>query len=996
MARGLSYRDAAVLLGGGPETTVVAALDKLFGGALLTASVFSPALALSLFDAKAELFKISNELIGGLGDRVRGLSRYDRTRRLEAANAVAEMAAFFDCLSEIGLPRELRPTKAEQVAVALESGHASFQGLILDKAPPVPMPSMHSEQHTADLRAHYLSLTLSLQAFLEGLASWDVLAGGQRAAILDRLRVVPDRAAARYAEMFRRLALEFPEFGYWANQLDHRATRAHVDVALAGLAVSLERLRIGRDPAGTRLDLARRYQAVLRRPGRTFGDLREPAIDRCYVNPNFRVGQPRLDQITSTDWWDDQPLRTDFQDFLVGHLTSPMAAEAPLVVLGHPGAGKSLLTQMLPARLPASDFLTVRVPLRDVPTDADLQTQIEVAIRNDTGADTTWSELVATAGDALPVVLLDGFDELLQATGQSHSNYLERIAAFQQREADLGHPLAVVVTSRLTVADRTRPVSGMVTLLLESFDDRQIERWLTAWNECNAATLAARRVRPLPPTTALRYEELARQPLLLLLLAIYDSDANALHHAERLHEADLYERLLTNFTRREVLKSDESLSDGELEQLVAQEMLHLSVVAFAMFNRNQQWVSEAELDNDLRAMVDQPARAELLVGRFYFVYVAQATDDQKLLRTYEFLHATFGEFLVARLVVQELDNLVAAAAVPSTPGRPREIDDRFLHAVLSFAPLTMRLTVVEFVSTMLAGRPDIAQVTDLLLGLFRTALQHRSLPALNYQPARLSAPARAATYSANLFLLAALTAGQLTSAQLFPDREDHAIEWTRTAQLWRSQLPSEGWTTLVSAFSAVREWDDEVRVVRLVVGDTAPAGHPIGADWTYNVRPTEWDSTIFMQHDNDWVMRAEVEFTGGRLQEVGLHNLEPFTGELGDLLMAFHAVPGKGLISAARALTTLWLASGQRVDPMELSDEYRACLWIATYGFGPDDEQTRRAFRDIVLHQLRYDLPRLGSGWIPTAVDELESSGVSWYTAALEFLAELRQLRHGD
>ncbi|GAA3438443.1 hypothetical protein [Kutzneria kofuensis] len=105
--------------------------------------------------------------------------------------------------------------------------------------------------------------------------------------------------------------------------------------------------------------------------------------------------------------------------------------------------------------------------------------------------------------------------------------------------------MAVVVTSRLTVADRARPVFGVVTLLLDSFDDKQIDLWLTAWAECNAAALAARGVRPLPADIALRYEDLARQPLLLLLLALYDSAANELHSEARLNEAELYERLLT-------------------------------------------------------------------------------------------------------------------------------------------------------------------------------------------------------------------------------------------------------------------------------------------------------------------------------------------------------------------------------------------------------------------------------------------------------------------
>jgi hypothetical protein len=52
-----------------------------------------------------------------------------------------------------------------------------------------------------------------------------------------------------------------------------------------------------------------------------------------------------------------------------------------------------------------------------VAVDADLETQIEQAIRATTGEHVTWRQLTRTADGALPAVLLDGFDELLQATG---------------------------------------------------------------------------------------------------------------------------------------------------------------------------------------------------------------------------------------------------------------------------------------------------------------------------------------------------------------------------------------------------------------------------------------------------------------------------------------------------------------------------------------------------------------------------------------------------
>ena len=52
-------------------------------------------------------------------------------------------------------------------------------------------------------------------------------------------------------------------------------------------------------------------------------------------------------------------------------------------------------------------------------------------------------------------------------------------------------------------------------------------------------------MRPLPPDVALSYPELAEQPLLLLMLALYDADANALQRrSAELGRTELYGRLL--------------------------------------------------------------------------------------------------------------------------------------------------------------------------------------------------------------------------------------------------------------------------------------------------------------------------------------------------------------------------------------------------------------------------------------------------------------------
>lgn len=68
----------------------------------------------------------------------------------------------------------------------------------------------------------------------------------------------------------------------------------------------------------------------------------------------------------------------------------PEATERPLLLLGQPGSGKSVLSKILVARLPAARYLAIRVPLRQVPADADVQRQLETAYRDATGEDLSW------------------------------------------------------------------------------------------------------------------------------------------------------------------------------------------------------------------------------------------------------------------------------------------------------------------------------------------------------------------------------------------------------------------------------------------------------------------------------------------------------------------------------------------------------------------------------------------------------------------------------
>ncbi|MFB4281626.1 NACHT domain-containing NTPase [Nonomuraea sp. MTCD27] len=809
----LTYRDAVVLLGGPSRLTNV--LDKASSIALFGTG------GIDLFDARAEAVRLGDAFLRGLRDKVKGLSRHDTTQRLAAAHTVIVIAAYLEVLAEVDVLRELTPEDQRRI-----TGIDGFGQLLTVTTMPMPTPAVPHEKVLDELLRSYSALTGSLVRFLSGLARWDAWDETTRARLSED---IPPRAVRRYEEFFRRLVAEFPEVACWSDLVGHQATREEVrNLArgLAGIQEQLARIPPTRGPSDRLAALIRSNRAALRRPivtsARTPAGMTIPVLDQGYVNPGFRLLEPFWNRlVTSEETWAALPRRHDLDAFLAGHLTLPQATEAPLLVLGQPGAGKSVLTRVLAARLPAEEFLPLRVELRGVPADGDVLAQIEHGIRAALDEAMSWPDFVHAAGGALPVVMLDGFDELLQATGVNQTDYLERVAQFQHAQAERGRALAVVVTSRTVVADRARLPEGSYVVRLEPFDDDQVHLWVTTWNHANSGYFRERGLEPLPVDRVLAVPALAEQPLLLLMLALYDADANALRlMREDLHEAELYERLLTGFAARQVRKSDEHLADAELERAVEDELLRLSITAFAMFNRGRQWVMEDDLEADLRALLPAAqeatpqahgfrrplTRAEGVIGGFFFVHTTQALRDQQRLKTYEFLHATFGEYLVARLVVRELADLAEELAAAESRRRPTRPDDAYLHALLSFAGLTVRAPTVDFLEygiERLIPADRRALLTRHLCELFSQSLMARPGSAYDaYQPARIEVTARCAVHSANLLLLALLSSGEpIPGTELFRvEQPEPANElWRRIARLWHSQLVRAEWDSLTRA-----------------------------------------------------------------------------------------------------------------------------------------------------------------------------------------------------
>ncbi len=944
MAGSLSYSDAVKLLGG--DGGAVSRLNDLAGGALLAVTAGGGAFVLNLFDVKGEVARLSAGLVAGLKDRLSGLGRFDRTQRLEAAYTVIVLSAYFEAVAEAGLP-DLGLRRSEQLAVAGggapgpdRPAHVTSALLRLD----VPGIAPH-ETSTRPIEDYYMSLSAGLGDFVTGLAVWDTFDETDRARFRRILaEEVPARAARRREELLRRLAADFPEVAFWLNLGDHRATRTELRSGLAGLEEALTGLAAGRLPDERREALSRGYRRALGRGVIQAGDVPDglhiPSLGDAYVDHRFRVAEiARSDRPDREDWWQDRPVRDDLYGYLLARLTSPDAVRRPLLLLGQPGSGKSVLTKILAARLPASDFLAVRVALREAPADADLQSQIEYALREATGEDLRWPAVARTAADALPVVLLDGFDELLQATGVSRSDYLERIVRFQERESDQGRPVVVVVTSRTAVADRVRiPAEGAVGVRLEPFDEAQVRRWLDVWNGANEAYLASAGLRPLPAATALAHPELAGQPLLLMMLALYDADGNSLQRGGAgLDPAGLYEGLISRFAEREIARSGTPLDEAEFRRAVDDDLLRLSVTAFGMFNRARQWVTEDELDADMSALLGEGPAARTVVGRFFFVHQAQAVRDDRRLTTCEFLHATFGEYLVARLVVRELTGPAAG--------------DGFLYPLLSFTPLSARRPVVDFLASSLRNRPDGEALRATLVGRFHAAMDPRGEDG-RYAPVNAPAPARPAAYSANLLLLATAVGGPVTACELFPHALNPVTGWRRHAGLWRSQLGNESFFSLAETLTLRRFWrDDGTRDLEISLGGMADH-EPVDLRWTYNeAAPARRNSRISVG------LPVESAFLCSMLGDTATHAVEPWR-EMVDVITLPPGAPSA--TSPAHLLAALMATAADEPAAGDLVTRYEACLTaVEAPPSWNDGRYLRMVFRQLVL-----DAPSLPDAWV--------------------------------
>ena len=983
MARRLSYADALKILAAG-HAPGLGALDIALGGLILgTTAVTGNLNLLGLLDARSEIVKQVDKLISRFSQRVRGARGRDRTDLLIAAQVTIAITAFFDALPDTAAENA---ALADQLRLAgnLDSeASESLVAALLDSNIPTARPEQAFEDLIGSLRNFYVRMSNDFIQLLSGLALWDQFNETERTRFMRKFRDVPERAVRRYEENFRQLCADCPDFLIWTLLRENAATRSEIrntleqiagtseDVALVGFANLLQRLHGTLASAEWPQRIANAYRSHLDHPiaESVVAGLRIPSLGEAYINPRCRISAVNADSRPAEDsWWNAQSEYEDIQWLLAGLFTAFGSSEAPIIVLGQPGSGKSVLTKVLAATLPPSQYLPVRVELRRVQADAPLQEQIESAIFDATGTRMSWRDLTDQVNDVRPVILLDGFDELLQSTQVSQSDYLEKIQQFQRRESDYGRPVTILVTSRTVVADRMRYPDGAVVLRLDPFTPDQIGSWLYIWNQANAAYFNQTGLRPLATQEVLVHADLAVQPLLLLMLALYDADGNQLpRNAELIDQADLYERLLGRFVHREVTKLYPNMDDVQTKAEVDRELTRLSVIAFAMFNRGRQVAFEEEIDKDLSGLLNEGDKsaltgqfktqlsvAQLIVGRFFFIHESQATLDLGRRRSFEFLHATFGEYLVARMIRNLLADVVvtAKARAASVFGLLGQ-DDSLLHTLLCWTPLTDRRQICTFLISLLKFMDR--DLRGCLLQLFSVVNETRLPDSYDrYAPVKHNAPARHAIYAANLLVLIIAASGSVRASELFGNGD--WADWRDQALLWRATLTPEAFGGPVDSLHLERmEAPKDLRASFAVVGE---AGEPTILDLNWSLTPDEPESRD--QGDDSWASWAGDDlyrhcvFIADPDIDMLLHGIEPFLSKFPSTVSTAHMIQA-GMQSPAHAVIKLEFEADTREGRVE---QYLNFLQIVrTIG---QSESRNQLLRSALKH-LRSDSAGLGA-----------------------------------
>lgn len=346
-------------------------------------------------------------------------------------------------------------------------------------------------------------------------------------------------------------------------------------------------------------------------------------------------------------------------NYLLKTLVDPNYATKPIILLGNPGAGKSMLSKMFAGLLcETTDFIPFLIKLRSVASSsASISEHINKGLQNsiENTSDVNWLEWAKEFRNRIPVIIMDGFDELMQTSNRELNGYVDAIREFQEKAISSGICVRIILTSRVTVMQDVSIPEYTKIIKLDSFDVKRRDLWIRKWND---AQVKPKYKFAIPKND--KIELLAKEPLLMFMLAVYDFENGELQHMandKSFNQSKLYDSLLNRFIKRQLDKSATFKDAGKTAKDNEEELfrLRLGMIALMMFMNDTTSRDTQKLMEEMTAfgIHKSSMQSENILGGFFFIHENKSTTESDVEKfNYEFLHKTFGEFLAADFILR--------------------------------------------------------------------------------------------------------------------------------------------------------------------------------------------------------------------------------------------------------------------------------------------------------------------------------------------------------
>lgn len=857
-------------------------LLKCFTGLFKTGLIFLPRLlcpetalitdignGVNLFGA-AEAIEAG---IKGVYDYFKGRHYTDyRTRydEMQVAHYMITFAAFFDTIKEY-LPDESGKIKLagnEKLHIAneavtkyiesLKKENITTKNTWINTEVVLPNPLSSFDSYLKMLSGFYDFFSKEFLVFFEKLSIWEDMNEFSKDIVMARMNHLSTNAVENYKKQYYELSRCFKDFELWATQQERQALKHEIDIGFE---------RIDKNMSAMLEYSNNTIVDILEREYRLYSDfVKTPIIEdeadiycedeiflpskcKIFIPQKFKAIRYKDNiKLEPKETWKDANEQDNISEFISAMLRHPNCSTKPLVILGLPGAGKSLLCNMLASKILHNEYHVIIVKLRDACADDDITKQITNQIKGDLGADCSWYDISSAKLNKPLLVIFDGYDELLQSSGKTYSSYINNIAQFQRTQlitCDL--QVRCIVTSRTVLIDKAHIPTETTILKLCDFDDDRINAWCDIWNDCNKTYFEENNLNEFSLPDNSKVKELAGQPLLLMMLALYDANGNKLKKQQDLTLTQLYDSLINVFISREKNKEDEfrNITNDKKAKKIEIEIIKVGITAIGMYNRNAYHIVTDDLNSDLefyknifeiddfRSFTeDGITEGESLLGRFLFVYKSRSTNyenkDKKTNAAYEFLHNTFGEFLAADFILKNV--YIAVDEVKSKVDSNKRINWNgvFLdswYASLIYIPLFSKPVVVSMLkewSCILFERfgiekSSLKEIADTILNYeINQIFNGMIFKTLNEIRAKKVYPehdllTHAAIYSINLLIIRNIITSDMARINLLEPLKQDTLD--KLINLWKYAFDDDDFLRLSHLFKISKDNTDNQNII---------------------------------------------------------------------------------------------------------------------------------------------------------------------------------------